>query len=57
VPWKEKGKFERAIKFCVNNNCVMDTTASLLLKKQLAELNKHPVEGEHFRSLPFFIHP
>jgi hypothetical protein len=24
---------------------VMDTTASLLLKKQLAELNKHPVEG------------
>jgi hypothetical protein len=24
----------------------MDTTASLLLRKQLSELNKHPVEGK-----------
>lgn len=29
----------------------MDTTASLLLKKQLSELNKHPVEGRRKISL------
>jgi hypothetical protein len=28
----------------------MDTTASLLLKKQLSELNKHPVEGKVWAS-------
>jgi hypothetical protein len=33
------------VRFTKGKVYVMDTTASLLLKKQLAELNKHPVEG------------
>lgn len=32
----------------------MDTTASLLLKKQLSELNKHPVEGIIYKNCVYY---